>query len=60
MSGGLFLATGLLSILGTFIKKISYTAALVSPIVFISVGGGRVLSILLDGIPVDGLFKATI
>ena len=59
-SGGLFLATGLLSILGSFIKKISYTAALISPIVFLSVAGGRLLSIMIDGMPVEGLFKATI
>lgn len=55
----LLLALAVIAILGAFVKKLAYTSSLVSFVLFLSLGFGRVLSILLDGMPVDGLVKAT-
>jgi len=48
-----------LAILGTFIKTLTFTSTLVSFLLFTALGLGRLLSIFLDGSPVDGLVKAT-
>ena len=58
-SGTVILAVGILSILGAFVKKLTYTSSLASFLLFLSLGVGRVISILIDGMPVDGLVKAT-
>lgn len=59
-SGALYLAIGLTLISGIFISRLTYTSTLLAIIGYLSVGIGRVVSIVLDGMPVDGLFKATI
>ena len=56
---GLVLSLGILTALGAFLPKLKFTSALISPMVFLSMGIGRVLSMLVDGMPVDGLVKAT-
>lgn len=56
----LLLAIGLLSILGIFSKKLTYTSTLTSALLFLVLGIGRLSSILLDGTPADGLVKATL
>ncbi|MFD2568720.1 DUF4345 domain-containing protein [Pseudotenacibaculum haliotis] len=58
-SSTLLLAFALLIILGAFVKKLTYTSSLTSFLLFLSIGTGRAISILLDGTPVDGLVKAT-
>ncbi|NER15397.1 DUF4345 domain-containing protein [Leptobacterium flavescens] len=58
-SSALFLAIAVLTILGAFLKKLTYTSSLVSSLLFLSLGVGRLISILVDGMPVDGLVKAT-
>ncbi|MDY8137345.1 DUF4345 domain-containing protein [Aquimarina sp. 2201CG5-10] len=55
----LILAIAILTLLGAFLKKLTYTSSLVSFLLFLSLGIGRVISILIDGMPVGGLVKAT-
>ncbi len=49
------LAIGILAILGAFKRKLTYTASLVVFIQFLALGFGRSLSMLLDGIQVEGI-----
>jgi len=58
-SSALILVIALLTLLSTFYKKLTFTTTLTSFLLFLSLGLGRVISILIDGIPVDGLVKAT-
>lgn len=58
--GAFLLTFGILSILGGFLKGLRYTSSLVITLLFLSLGVGRALSLSLDGMPVDGLVKATI
>lgn len=58
-SGALFLSMAIIFFLGAFGKSLKYTARLLAPLVFIALALGRFLSIVLDGMPVDGLVKAT-
>lgn len=56
----LLLGIALISLTGALSKKLSYTAALMSTLTFLTLGIGRAISIFSDGDPVDGLVKATI
>ncbi len=58
-ASALLLALALVTISGAFVRKLTYTSSLISFVTFLSLGAGRVISILADGIPVDGLVKAT-
>ena len=58
-ASALLLAVALISLSGAFKKKLTYTSSLMSFVLFLSLGLGRVISILVDGMPVDGLVKAT-
>lgn len=57
--GALVLSIAILSIVGAFASKLTYTSSLVSFLFFLSIGFGRLVSIFSDGMPVDGLVKAT-
>ncbi|MEM7186224.1 MAG: DUF4345 domain-containing protein [Bacteroidota bacterium] len=57
--GMLLLATALLSFLGSFRSSIRKTASIITFLLFLSLGLGRLLSIILDGMPSDGIVKAT-
>lgn len=59
-SAALILSMAILIILGAFVKKFAYTSTLLSFLLFLSLGIGRALSILQDGMPVDGMVKATV
>ena len=58
-SAALILGLAILIISGAFVRKITYTSSLISFLVFLSLGIGRILSILSDGMPVDPIVKAT-
>jgi len=45
---------GVLSILGVFKKKLTYSASLIVFLQFLALGTGRAVSILIDGSPVEG------
>ena len=51
----LSLAIGILTVLGAFKSKLTYTSSLVVFIQFLALGFGRLLSMLLDGIQVAGI-----
>ena len=59
-SGGLLLAIGALIMSGIFIPKLRFTSTLLSAVIFLSYGTFRVLAIVMDGMPADGLVKATV
>ncbi len=58
-ASALLLTFGVLSILGGWIKTLNFTTLVTSTFIFLSLGIGRLISILIDGMPVDGLVKAT-
>lgn len=58
-SSALILAVALITLTGAFSKKLTYTSTLISLALFLSLGAGRIISILIDGMPVNGLVKAT-
>jgi hypothetical protein len=59
-SGGGLLVSGLLIISGAFVAKLSFTAVLVSTLLYLSYGMSRVMSMVIDGVPVEGLVQAAI
>ena len=59
-SGGLMLAGGLLILSGAFISRLRFTSTVVSILMFLSLGIGRIVSIAMDGMPAEGLVKATV
>ncbi|WP_109832271.1 DUF4345 domain-containing protein [Reichenbachiella versicolor] len=58
-TGALILGIALITIIGAFNQKLTYTSSIISALLFVSIGIGRLTSIALDGMPVDGLLKAT-
>lgn len=59
-SGGLYLAMGVTIILGGFVSRLVFISTLTSIITYLAVGAGRAMSIVLEGMPAEGLVKATI
>jgi len=59
-SSCLLLGCGLLIMLGIVIKKLTYTSTLLTILVYYSYGIGRVISILVDGMPSKEIIQATI
>lgn len=59
-AAALLFGAAILILSGAFSSKLTFTSTLVAVLVFLSLGVGRALSIALDGMPADGLFKATI
>ncbi len=58
-ANALILAVALLSHTGAFVKRFTFTSSLVVPLLFLSLATGRIISILLDGMPVEGMLGAT-
>ncbi len=59
-SAALLLMLAILTITGGFYKKLTFTSSLVSFLTFLAIGTGRVISIISDGMPVEGVVKATV
>ena len=59
-ASALLFVVAMITILGVFLKKMTYTSSLISFLTFLALGLGRLISIAVDGDPVDGLMKATI
>ena len=57
-SGGVVLALGLLIVAGGFIAKLTYISLLISTIVYLSYGVSRIISMMVDGMPAEGLQQA--
>jgi len=58
-SAALILSIAILILLGAFLKKLTYVSSLVALLTFLSLGIGRLISITADGMPVEGMVKAT-
>ena len=59
-SGGALLACGLLIMLGAFITKLTFTSIVLSTLLYLSYGISRMMSMAIDGMPVDSLIQAVI
>lgn len=59
-TGGLMLAAGVIIILGVIHKRMAFTSSVVAAVTYTLLTLGRLLSIAIDGTPVDGLVKATV
>ncbi|MEM7334330.1 MAG: DUF4345 domain-containing protein [Chloroflexota bacterium] len=58
--GAALLASGVVIILGVFIQKLTYTSTVLSILIFLSYGIGRVISIASDGLPAQEIVAATV
>ena len=58
--GGALLVSGILIISGAFVKKLTFTAVVVSTLLYLSYGLSRVISIAIDGMPVEALVQAAV
>jgi len=56
--GAALLTSGILIMSGAFIDKLTFTAVVVSTLLFLSYGLSRVMSIAIDGMPIEGLVQA--
>ena len=56
--GAALLVTGGLLVAGAFVQRLRFAAMLVGALVFLSYGAARVLSLVVDGPPSDGLLVA--
>jgi len=56
--GGALLASGILIMSGAFVANLTFTSAVVSVLVFLSYGVSRILSMVIDGVPAEGLVQA--
>jgi len=57
-AGGALLASGILIMSGAFTNKLTFTAAVVSSLLYLSYGLSRAVSIAVDGMPSEGLILA--
>ena len=57
-SGGALLASGILIMSGAFVEKLAFTAVVVSTLLYLSYGLSRVMSMAIDGMPVESLVQA--
>ncbi|WP_075342384.1 DUF4345 domain-containing protein [Tenacibaculum agarivorans] len=58
--GILLIATAILAFSGALKTFFTKTASIAIPLLFIALGVGRIISIILDGMPSDGMAKATV
>ncbi|WNJ20304.1 DUF4345 domain-containing protein [Pontibacter sp. G13] len=59
-NGGLMLGGGLVILLGVIFSRIRYASTVTAALLYLFFGLGRVVSILVDGMPSDTLVKATV
>ena len=59
-AGASLLVSGLVILLGAFIQKLTYTSVIIAIIAYLSYAIGRLISILMDGMPTEGIIKATV
>lgn len=58
--GGALLASGVLVLVGAFVRRLTFAASLVATVLLLSYGLSRALSIVIDGMPADPLVAAMI
>lgn len=59
MGGGL-LVVGILVMSGAFVAKLTFTATVISMLMYLSYGLSRIMSIAIDGLPVNALVQVTV
>ena len=59
-SGGALLSIGVLILLGVFVERLRYAAAVLSPLAFTALGLARVVGVVADGTPATVVVGATI
>jgi hypothetical protein len=59
-SAGFLLASGLLILSGAFVSKLTFTSLVVSVVLYLAYGLARVLSLVVDGGPAQGLVLAMV
>ncbi|MDF1702524.1 MAG: DUF4345 domain-containing protein [Planctomycetota bacterium] len=57
--GGALMVLGLLMGLGAFVPRLTYASTVIAAAVYLAYGASRLVSIGLDGMPVDALLGAT-
>jgi hypothetical protein len=55
--GGLFIRLGITVLAGIFLSRLRFTSIILAIVVMLSFGVGRTVSVMMDGIPADGLVK---
>jgi hypothetical protein len=58
--GGLFIRLGITVLAGIFLSRLRFTSIILAIVVMLSFGVGRAISVMMDGIPADGLVKTTV
>ncbi len=58
--GAALAVLGLLMLVGVFVRAFALTSTSIAAAVFLAYGGGRLLSMGLDGLPGEGLVVATV
>ncbi len=58
-TGGGLLASGILIMLGAFIRRLAFTSVIISTVLYLAYGAGRIVGMIADGIPSEGLIQAT-
>ena len=58
--GGALLAVGVLLCVAAFVRKLVFAATVAGTVVFLGYGIGRVLSMVIDGIPASALVMACV
>ena len=58
--GGLLLGTGIITLLGVIHSRMTFTSTVVAAVMYSTFSFGRILSIVLDGMPAEGIVKATV
>ena len=54
------MASGFLILLGSFRREFTYTAIIVGSTSYLMFGSARIYSMIVDGIPVTGIVRATV
>lgn len=58
-AGGGLLACGIFIMSGAFNAKLTFTATVIATLIYLSYGLSRILSMTIDGMPVEGLIMAS-
>lgn len=59
-SGGALLASGIVITLGSFMANLTFTSTVIASFLYLSYGLSRILSMIIDGMPAEGLVQAVI
>ncbi len=59
-SGGMIFVVGLIIMAGAFIEELTYPATIISILLYLTYGTSRLISMVIDGMPVEALVQALI